>query len=50
MKNAIVEPSLSEATLEDKFQFVRNGYFQKDSKFENIFNLIVNLKDSYKPN
>ncbi len=48
--NAVCEPSLAEATLDDKFQFVRNGYFQKDSKFENTFNLIVNLKDSYKPN
>ena len=49
-KKAICEPSVKDATLEDKFQFVRNGYFQKDSKFENTFNLIVNLKDSYKPN
>ncbi len=48
--NAICEPSLNDATLEDKFQFVRNGYFQKDSKFDDTFNLIVNLKDSYKPN
>ena len=47
---AICEPSLNDATLEDKFQFVRNGYFQKDSKFPDTFNLIVNLKDSYKPN
>lgn len=47
---AICEPSLNDATLEDKFQFVRNGYFQKDSKFQDTFNLIVNLKDSYKPN
>lgn len=47
---AVCEPSLNDATLEDKFQFVRNGYFQKDSKFDNTFNLIVNLKDSYKPN
>ena len=47
---AVCEPSLAEATLEDKFQFVRNGYFQKVSKFDNTFNLIVNLMDSYKPN
>ena len=47
---AVCEPSLNDATLEDKFQFVRNGYFQKDSKFDDTFNLIVNLKDSYKPN
>ena len=49
IKNAIVEQSLENATTEERFQFVRNGYFIKDTKFENTFNLIVGLKDSYKP-
>ena len=48
VKNAIVEPSLKDATIDERFQFVRNGYFIKDSKEDNRFNLIVNLKDSFK--
>ncbi len=48
IKNAIVEPSLKDATIDERFQFVRNGYFIKDSKEDNRFNLIVNLKDSFK--
>ena len=48
VKNAIVEPSLKDATTDERFQFVRNGYFIKDSKEENRFNLIVNLKDGFK--
>ncbi len=48
VKNAIVEPSLKDATCDERFQFVRNGYFIKDSKEENRFNLIVGLKDSFK--
>ncbi len=42
------EPSLAEAAPEDKFQFVRTGYFVKDTKHENTYNRIVGLKDSYK--
>ena len=42
-----VEPSLSEAASGDRFQFVRTGYFVKDTKHENTFNRIVGLKDSY---
>jgi glutaminyl-tRNA synthetase len=49
IKNAVVEPALENITLEDRFQFVRNGYFVLDSKLNDTFNLIVNLKDSYKP-
>lgn len=48
IKNAILESSLKDATISDRFQFVRNGYFILDSKNENTFNLIVNLKDSFK--
>ncbi len=45
---AIVEPSLKDATTDERFQFIRNGYFIKDTKNENAFNLIVGLKDSFK--
>ncbi len=48
VKDAIVEPSLKDVTTDERFQFVRNGYFIKDSKEDNRFNLIVNLKDSFK--
>lgn len=41
-----VELSLQDAKPGDRFQFVRNGYFCKDSKYENTFNSIVELKDS----
>ncbi len=47
--NAKVEPALAEAKPGDKFQFVRIGYFSKDTKNENTFNRVVSLKDSYKP-
>lgn len=42
-----VEKALGEAVPGDKFQFVRTGYFVKDTKYENTFNRIVGLKDSY---
>ena len=42
------EPALADAAPEDKFQFVRTGYFVKDTKYPNTFNRIVGLKDSYK--
>ena len=48
-KDAKIEPSLAEAKTGDKFQFVRTGYFCKDSKDDNVFNLTVGLKGSYKP-
>ena len=47
---AKVEPCLADAKAGDKFQFVRNGYFCKDTKNENTFNRIVGLKDSAKKN
>lgn len=46
--SAKCEPSLVSARAGDKFQFVRTGYFCKDSKNENVFNMTVGLKDSYK--
>ena len=42
-----VEPSLVEANAGEKFQFVRDGYYCKDSKYENTFNRVVGLKDSF---
>lgn len=47
-KNAKTEPSLKDSKPGDKFQFVRTGYFCKDTKFDNVFNLTVSLKGSYK--
>ena len=44
---AKVEPALADAKPGDKFQFVRNGYFCKDTKNENTFNRVVGLKDSF---
>jgi glutaminyl-tRNA synthetase len=44
-----VELALEGANAGDKFQFVRTGYFVKDSKYPNTFNRIVSLKDSYTP-
>ena len=46
--HAKCEPSLSLAKAGDRFQFVRTGYFCMESKNENVFNMTVGLKDSYK--
>ena len=52
LKDCIVESSLKDSNLEDKFQFIRHGYFCVDKKYstsENlVFNRIVSLKDSWK--
>jgi len=48
ISNAKLEPALADAKAEDHFQFVRTGYFVKDTKEENSYNLTVSLKDSYK--
>ena len=45
----MLEPSLSEDRGGVRYQFVRNGYFIKDTKNENTYNRIVSLKASYKP-
>jgi len=50
IKSAFLEPFLANATLQDKFQFQRLGYFNLDldSKEGNlIFNKTVGLKDSW---
>lgn len=51
-KKALVE-SLIDYNLEDRYQFMRNGYYaldNKDSTDDNlVFNQVVGLKDSYRP-
>ncbi len=48
--NAFIEPSVKNATLENRYQFLRKGYFclDKDStEDELIFNRTVTLKDAW---
>ncbi|MGB4658513.1 MAG: hypothetical protein WBI07_04985, partial [Mobilitalea sp.] len=53
LKECYVEPSIKNATAQDSFQFLRQGYFCldcKDSTAEKpVFNRIVSMKSSYKP-
>ncbi len=49
LSGAKAELAVADAKPGDKFQFVRMGYFCKDSKYANTFNRVVTLKDSYKP-
>lgn len=48
------EPSLAEAAPGERFQFFRHGYYIADSKLttadEKVFNRIVDLTSSWKPN
>ena len=49
----LAENFLKQAKIEDKFQFMRKGYFtlDKDSKKDNyIFNSTISLKDGFKVN
>jgi len=49
--NAKVEPCLAAASPEERFQFLRIGYFVADSvdyRSRPVFNRIVNLKDTWK--
>lgn len=54
LKNCKLENSLKNAKAEDRFQFMRQGYFcadNKDSSEDNlVFNRAVGLKDSFKRN
>ena len=47
-----VEPNIADVKPEDKFQFVRQGYFCADlkdyTKEQPVFNRIVSLKSSFK--
>jgi len=47
LPHAKLEASMADAPADARFQFVRNGYFIKDSKHEGVYNNIVNLKDSW---
>ena len=50
-EKALAENFLKEAKVEDKFQFMRKGYYcmDKDSTKDNyIFNSTISLKDGYK--
>ncbi len=47
--NCKLEPSLEGVAAGERFQFVRTGYFTKDSKFDGVFNRIAPLKSSFKP-
>jgi glutaminyl-tRNA synthetase len=53
LKECYVEPSIAGSVPPDSFQFLRQGFFCldcKDSTPENpVFNRIVSLKSSYKP-
>lgn len=52
LKECYLEPELLKAGADDKFQFVRNGYFCVDNKDSKngapVFNRIVSLKSSFK--
>lgn len=54
LKECYMEPALKEAKPGDKFQFMRTGFFcvdTKDTTAEHmVFNRIVSLKSSYRPN
>ena len=51
--NAFVEPSLQTATIGERFQFQRLGYFNVDNDTTSstlIFNKTVGLRDSWSNN
>jgi len=48
--NCQLEPSVAQATIGDRFQFLRQGYFAVDSNStpeHPVFNRVVSLKDSW---
>lgn len=51
---AFAEPAILDAQPGERFQFFRHGYYIADAKLttdtEKVFNRIVDLKSSYKPN
>jgi glutaminyl-tRNA synthetase len=52
IKAAYAEPSLAKARFDERYQFLRKGYFtlDKDSSEDRmVFNRTVTLKDSWKP-
>ena len=48
IEGAKIESALADAEAGERFQFVRSGYFVKDTKNPNTFNRIVSLKDGFK--
>mgnify|MGYP004519311491 FL=1 len=46
VENAKAEPAVRDAAPGDKFQFVRFGYFCKDTRHGDTFNQVVSLKDA----
>lgn len=42
----VMEKALESAAPGERFQFVRTGYFCRDTKDTGVFNRIVELKDS----
>ena len=52
LENCYIEPFIEGAELEDKFQFIRNGYFTVDNKYATkdklVNNRIVAMKDTWK--
>ena len=42
-----LEPSMEQVAPGERFQFVRSGYFCRDTKNENVYNRIVTLKDTW---
>jgi len=51
LSNAYIEPALAEADLDERYQFIRKGYFclDKDSTADKlVFNRTVTLKDTFK--
>jgi glutaminyl-tRNA synthetase len=53
LNNCYIEPNIAGAKAPDSFQFLRQGFFCLDSKDSTpekpVFNRIVSLKSSYKP-
>ena len=47
LESCKIEEALDTAVAGERFQFVRTGYFVKDTKRDNVFNRIVGLKDSF---
>ncbi|WP_346890950.1 glutamine--tRNA ligase/YqeY domain fusion protein [Clostridium sp. UBA3887] len=50
-KNAIIEPAALRLNEEGRFQFIRHGYFIRDTRLSEeklVFNRTVSLKSSYK--
>lgn len=51
LENCKIEPFIKNTKIEDRFQFLRHGYFNLDKNSTDkklIFNRIVSLKDSWK--